>query len=129
MKSTTRKSLVCRLDALCSLEARLWTKKHYGPMCPLCGKAPHTQAFHFLTRTKYATRWDSDNLIASCGGCNIKYEHDVTFIEKIIEWYRNNRGNVKWDQLKKRGHEIAKFTNTQLQDMAKEKIKSIEAMK
>lgn len=69
---TSRKRLVDKLDALFSIFVRLRGKKRTGGVCELCAKRPIEVCFHWVSRGDYATRWDQDNAVASCRGCNFE---------------------------------------------------------
>jgi hypothetical protein len=128
VKLKSRKFYVRELDKYWGDIARGLYKKSLGDWCCFCDirgvpKQLINQAFHFLSRGHYSTRWDIQNLWASCAGCNIAFEHQADFVHKVIEWYKNNFGKEHWEALVKRHHEPAKFTRSDLAAML-EQLKS-----
>lgn len=71
MKAATRK----KLDQVFSH----WTRLRYTDLngevgCISCGKRAHWKemhAGHFITRAKYATRWNEKNVMPQCPRCNL----------------------------------------------------------
>lgn len=114
MRKLSRKGLVRKLDQAFSRKVRSKARDH---LCELCKKEPHSQVFHFITRAKHSVRWDLGNAVASCGGCNMKYEYDQTFIDWVFGWYKRNFGLEAWERLKFDSNKIAKFSNSDLQEM------------
>ena len=71
MKAPTRK----KLDTVFSKWVRMKDADHAGIVaCFTCGKSNHwtkMHAGHFVTRAKYATRWDDMNVKPQCPACNL----------------------------------------------------------
>lgn len=64
-----RKTLVAKLDALCSRLVR----ERDGYRCCTCGKvdrSPQMHAGHYVSRRCLRLRWDLRNVHAQCAGCN-----------------------------------------------------------
>lgn len=112
-RKLSRKGLVKKADEAASR----WARKTY-PQCFWCGNKTEN-AFHFLTRSKRSIRWQEDNLIGSCAGCNIRYEQDQGFVEDVIRWYRRNRGDEKWEHLKAWGNALKQHTDLELVQIIK----------
>lgn len=70
-KKTDRQRLIGRLDAVFSLFVRLRAKARTGGTCEVCRKRPIEHCFHWVGRGDFATRWDPDNAVGSCRGCNL----------------------------------------------------------
>lgn len=117
MKIKTRKTLIRLLDKACSERAR----RLAGKLCDFCvlrGKPanPVTEAFHFLSRGHYSTRWEPENLWASCAFCNIRFEHDADFVSRVVEWYKKKWGTVAWDALVLRYHSAIPIKTWELKE-------------
>ena len=100
--SSARKRLVAQLDVLFSLYVRRRDAKGVRRgLCPFHAdrQVRGTQCFHFIGRTKYATRWLAINAVTSCGGCNLRFEHDSLFVNYVLGWYREIYGAAQWDAL------------------------------
>lgn len=76
--------------------------------------APIEHCFHFITRAKHSVRWNPKNAVGSCAGCNLRYEHDQTFIDYVFEWYKREYGPEAWDELKREANTIVKRSRTDL---------------
>ena len=68
-KRPSRKSLVRLADKLVSEYVRLRDK-----CCVTCGSTETLQCGHYLSRTRYSTRWRTDNCHAQCSRCNFLHE-------------------------------------------------------
>ena len=121
-KQVTRKMLVKLCDTLFSLYIRTRDKKQYGG-CPFCGK-PIDCAFHFFSRVNYATRWDEDNAVGSCVGCNMRMEY-APF--PYYQWFKDNRGEAALEALNRKHNQIGKFSNSDLQEIAAKYRKLLES--
>jgi hypothetical protein len=118
-KLPERSTLIAQLDNLFSLHIRLRDKRLRGS-CPFhetFERKPIEQCFHFVTRSKHSVRWDERNAVGSCAGCNIRYEHDQTFVDTVFEWYKNEFGQEAWDTLKRDSNKIAKFSRIDLMEI------------
>lgn len=96
-----------QLDELFSQLIRIRDKRLRGS-CPFCGSMIQC-CFHILTRSKYKTRWLETNAVGACHSCNLRYEHDTTFIIKVHQWYVCTYGQAQFDDLTKTGHGLANF--------------------
>lgn len=103
-KKRKRSLFVKDTDNAMSVYIRLKTLKEYGK-CPFCGK-PIECNFHFITRSCYATRWDEDNCIGSCMGCNLKMEYDPS---EFILWYIHKYGLDAYENLVRKSKTVVKF--------------------
>lgn len=113
---TGRKALVRRLDKAFKEKAQHRDTPIFGGKCPWCPR-PSNQPFHFITRSKHSVRWDLRNVVMSCGGCNVKYEHDQTFVDLVLTWYKKRFGQDAWDQLVRDSHVVANFSMTRLREI------------
>lgn len=111
-RKISRKGLISRLDAAFSIKVRIEAKKAFGrcPFHDLTTFRPIEDCFHFITRSKHSIRWDYRNATGSCRGCNIRYEHDQTFVDFVFDWYKKRYGQDTWDRLKRDGNIIADFS-------------------
>ena len=107
-KKTARKKLVEKLDAVFSVYIRA-----LYPICVFCGsKTEH--CFHFMTRAKYATRWDAVNAVGSCRGCNFEMEFNP---HPYIKWFIDKYGLEEYNRLILRSNVIPKYSNEELEVM------------
>lgn len=128
----SRKGLIKRLDQIVSLWIRSKLARLGIVLCQFCqfrGKPaqPITQAFHFKSRVSYATRWLVENLWASCGACNIAFEHDVHFIGRVIEWYKDKFGPDKWEWIDAKSRKGVKLSDADLQEKIREFTEGLNA--
>jgi hypothetical protein len=114
-KLPSRKTLVNQLDSVFALLIKNRDRKRLGK-CPFhhLSAAPIEHCFHFITRSKHSVRWDTRNAVGSCAGCNFRYEHDQTFIDRVFNWYRDTHGQEAWDQLMRDANVIVKRSRTDL---------------
>ena len=73
-KKVTRSKLVKKLDSIFSQYIRARDSKYGSCICVTCGvqkPIKQMQNGHFISRSKYATRWDEDNCGAQCISCNM----------------------------------------------------------
>ena len=129
----SRKGLVKKLDSLFSIFARLRAKKLTGGKCELF-EVPHNNcggiecAFHYITRSKYATRWDHRNIAGACFSANMRYEHDQTFISAIMDWFKKKYGISCWDQMVFDSNHTKKWSNSDLEEKYREIKSRVEGM-
>ncbi len=75
MKKRKRSSVVKELDRVFSQYIRLSAANLDGFCeCYTCGRSYHwkkIQCGHFMSRARYATRWDENNCRPQCYGCNV----------------------------------------------------------
>ena len=73
--ATSRSKIVKDLDAVFSRYIRLRAANLDGFVeCYTCGRSYHwkkIQCGHFMSRARYATRWNEDNCRPQCYGCNV----------------------------------------------------------
>lgn len=102
-KKITRKGLKRQLDTLYAEVVKARDSRVYGIQCALgCGREAD-QTFHFITRAREAVRWDPANAVRSCAACNIVYEHNQIFVDKVFSWFKTKFGEAAWDDLKLKG--------------------------
>jgi len=111
-KKSLRKKMVALADKALSLYIRKKTQETYGA-CPMCGGEIEC-CFHWITRSKYSVRWDLENVIGSCMGCNIDYEYNP---HPYISWFIRKYGLDKYEQLIVKSNKIHKYELSDLQDI------------
>ena len=111
-KRTERAKAVTKADSAVSLYIREKTRQAYG-VCPFCGKEIQC-CFHWVTRGKYSTRWDEDNVLGTCMGCNLDYEHNP---HPYISWFIDNYGLDNYDQLIVKSNKIIKYDIFDLEEI------------
>ena len=121
-KKLTRSQLVRSLDKVFSIYIRQRDKG----VCFTCGKRDEwkfMQNGHFISRGKFATRWDEDNCHCQCIACNIFKNGNYTiYAERLIDVY----GEGIIHQLNRRGQSIQRWGSHELQERIeyyKQKIK------
>jgi hypothetical protein len=116
---TPRAKAVKKLDEQFSRYIRLRSTDHRGyGRCFTCSKEMHwksVDAGHFQTRSKYATRWDEQNVQFQCKHCNMsnggqQYEFGL----KLDEVY----GEGTADNILIKSNKTAKYTLIELKAMA-----------
>ncbi len=80
-RKTSRKSLRAKADTLFSLMIR----ERDGNECCVCGSFKQMTCGHLVSRKYSATRWDPQNAVAQCWGCNCKAKFDELWWEAWIE--------------------------------------------
>lgn len=125
-KATYRKRLVAQLDAVFSLYIRMRDKRLRGH-CPFYPDRPIECCFHFLSRVKFATRWNEYNAVGASHGANLRYEHDVILIHRVKAWYETNYGGGSWAVLEKEGQRKTPMTNLELEQILADLKKKMEA--
>src|SRR3990167_1038153 len=75
-------------DKTLSRRTRRVTRLEYG-LCPFCKAKPIKHCFHFVTRRKWAARWDSRNVIGSCASCNYNERY---YSDKYRAWHIRKYG-------------------------------------
>lgn len=114
-KKTERALLVGQLDALFSQFIRTRDKRQFGGVCPFGHKngeqKPIQCCFHFVTRAKFAVRWDPRNAVGSCHDCNLENEYNP---HRFVKWYLKTWGRRKFDAVVREGHRLALFNNEDL---------------
>ena len=94
----------------------------YGGWCPLCqfGKThnPVQDCGHWQTAAWESTKWDEENATGICKQCNIAMEHDSGFKYLCIKWYIQTHGQMCWDSLVLRSHQIQKRSAGDLLEIA-----------
>jgi hypothetical protein len=88
--------------------------------CITCGKpTDHPQAGHFVSRTRFATRYDERNAHLQCPGCNLyKKGNLILYTLKMIEVY----GKTVVDELLKKAEANIKYTVDELLEIEKKYI-------
>ena len=72
-KKPVKSKLIKKLDVVFSEYIRKKDSANGKAKCVTCGKVDEwkkMQAGHFMSRTKYATRWDEENVQVQCVRCN-----------------------------------------------------------
>jgi len=85
--ATKRAALIAKLDKVFSQYVRLRVCDEYGfSDCFTCGTRRHwkeVDAGHFITRAKFATRWDPVNVQFQCKRCNMNGGQQYAFSRKL----------------------------------------------
>ena len=122
-ETTKRKRLIMELDKYCSLIVRVGASDKYGNcLCYICGrKLPYRQMHngHYKSRQFLGTRFDFDNMRASCPNCNVVLHGNIPkYKEKLIR----EIGEKKVNDLERK--KTLKPTTPELEELLKEmKIK------
>ena len=111
-KKSERSRLRKELDKLFSLFIRTRDKRRFAGKCAFACGRPLEVAFHFLSRGNLQTRWNTDNAVGSCRGCNFNEVSDrrearkaywrgwhVAFVGEVrrLELEDIARLTTKWD--------------------------------
>lgn len=112
------KALVLELDKIFSAFIRERDSFRHG-RCVICGIRPIEVCFHFLSRGDMGTRWEPDNCVGSCKGCNMneyldrRQNNKDRFEEKHIELV----GEKRVLELKEKARAIAKFSRDEIESL------------
>ena len=82
--------------------------------CPFCKVRPVQCYFHVVSASQYATRWDPDNVVGACNGCNFRMNYNSAPFHYT---YIKARGLGLWENVVERSMMPAKFSNAQLLDI------------
>ena len=102
-------------DKALSRYTRRVTRQEYG-LCPFCRIRPIKHCFHFVTRRKWATRWDTRNVIGSCASCNYKERY---FPDLYRVWYLRKYGMETYIQLVEDSKKPVELTTNFLKDIVR----------
>jgi hypothetical protein len=108
MKKQSRKGAVRKADQEMSLYIRARDKTCY------CGK-PATQNGHYYSRTHYSTRWDEENCLACCAGCNMLHEQNPEPMRRAML----SRGR-DLEELEKKYNSVCKLSTDDILSIAEE---------
>lgn len=125
-KKSARKRLVALLDKKFSELIRLRDSRLTGGRCVFsCGQEIQC-AFHFISRSKYATRWSEDNAVGSCTSCNYTMEFDP---HPFVLWYIKKNGEKAYEALVRRSHVVAGFSTSDLEMMLGDIVLRTESLR
>lgn len=99
----------------------LWAaliKARAGFKCEYCGKEQGLNAHHIFSRSNMATRWDVNNGISLCVSHHVfgKFSAHKAPLE-FAEWIIENRGQVWYEELKRKSKTIASRTNSEKKEL------------
>lgn len=112
-KKPTRSKLIKKLDVVFSEYIRNRYAKNGISECITCGKKDEwkkLQAGHFISRARYSTRWNEDNVQVQCYRCNVikngeQYLYSLYLgAEKSLELY-----NKSLEEFKISTHDLEKL--------------------
>jgi len=118
-KKKSRSKIVKELDSAFSKFIRNRDSDGELCTCATCGvqkPIKEMQAGHFMSRSKYSTRWDESNVHAQCAGCNMwkqgrQYEMSIYIDQKYHPG--------KADELLRKSNRTSKFSDAELLEMIK----------
>ena len=112
-KKPTRTQLIKSLDKVFSI----FIRQRDDGVCFTCGTRQewkYMQNGHFVSRGKFATRWDERNCHCQCVGCNVfRNGNYPVYAERMIYLY----GPEIIEELNRKGREIARWSSNDLEDM------------
>lgn len=118
MKKTSRKKLIEKLDKAFSVYIRTRNANLDGLVeCITCGTVRHwkqMQCGHFMSRVKYATRWNEFNAAPQCQKCNIFNQGEQY---KFAKWLEETYGQEKVEEIVRLSNTTAKFSDGDLEEM------------
>lgn len=105
-----------KCDVLFSLYIRLRDKKNHG-VCRICFKRPIECCYHLIPRSRLVTRFDPNNAVGACHGCNFgEQKHRLVYRDKHIKIF----GKDFYEALEDKARPLVKFSAHDLQAMATE---------
>lgn len=115
--ATKRAALITKLDRVFSQYVRLRVCDEYGfADCFTCKTRRHwkeVDAGHFITRSKFATRWDPVNVQFQCKRCNMNGGHQYEFGRNLDATF----GEGTAEELYLKSQHRAGYSNEDLQAM------------
>jgi len=116
MKQRKRSTVVKELDKVFSLYIRQRNANLDGFVeCVTCGRSNHwkkMQCGHFMSRRKYATRWNEINCQVQDMGCNV-FNQGEQF--KFAIWLDDAYGKGTADSLVLESNQTVKYTTEELE--------------
>lgn len=111
---------------------KTWEEGKYKGRCPTCifrgkGYTQGTEACHIFSRSHLATLWDEGNAYWGCSGCNILYELDAGFANRIHEWWKEYKGQDNWDRIERLWHTTTQMSKNDFEDKLRELTECLEA--
>lgn len=103
-KKPTKSKLIKKLDIVFSEYIRKRYSKKGISTCVTCGKKDEwkrMQAGHFISRTKYTTRWNEDNVQVQCVACN-RYRQGEQFKFSLFLGYERSVELLEESELNKK---------------------------
>lgn len=116
-KKRSRSRIVKELDSVFSKFIRQRDSENELCTCSTCGvRKPikEMQAGHFMSRSKYSTRWDEQNVHAQCAGCNM-WKQGQQYLMSIHIDQKYYPG--KADELLRKSNRTTKFSDAELIEM------------
>ncbi len=117
MKKKTRSKVVKELDRVFSIFIRTRDANLDGFVeCFTCGRSYHwkkIQCGHFMTRSRYATRWDMENARPQCYGCNVMQQGKQYEFAKNLD--KESKG--KADAMHVASLQTVKYQTYELEEM------------
>lgn len=128
MKKRKRSVIVKELDKVFSQYIRLSNSNlDEFVECYTCGRSYHwkkIQCGHFMSRSRYSTRWNENNCRPQCYGCNVMQQGQQFIFAKNL----NKEKEGLADEMHALSLQTTKFKDYELEDMIaeyKEKLSSI----
>ncbi len=130
MKKRTRSKVVKELDRVFSLYIRQRDANLDGFVeCFTCGRSNHwkkLQCGHFMSRSRYATRWDEINCQNQCPKCNLFNQGEqYKFSQQLDE--KHGLGTAEALQIS--SLQTVKYMTYELEEMIDEYKKKLEELK
>lgn len=121
VKKKTRKQLIKKLDQVFSEYIRKRNANEQGMVeCFTCGSVKHWKSIdagHFMSRSKYSTRWDDKNVQVQCKACNVfKHGEQFKFSLKLDQVY----GKGTAEELMIKSNNLQKISNFELESLIEE---------
>jgi hypothetical protein len=91
--------------------------------CVVCGSIKNLQCGHYLSRYRYATRWDEKNAFAQCAGCNINHENNPEPLRKAVVMRIGEEGI---EELNRKWNTVVKLKNHDLEEIAQKYKKLLQ---
>jgi uncharacterized protein YcaQ len=104
----------------------LYIRERDHHICQVCGKTSEQapiQCGHLHTRGHYSTRWDPDNAMAQCAGCNMAHERDAGAFTMV---FLRKYGQKGYDELFRKYSTPYKWRTIEIEELA-EKFKGMLA--
>lgn len=113
---------------------KLWAeciKLKAGGRCEACGEVRYLNSHHIYSRSKYPTRWDTDNGVCLCAGHHTlksDFSAHKTPVE-FTEWLVKTRGQEFIDKLRVKAKLVRKFNSSDMESIKLSLESQIEILK
>ena len=82
------------------------------PNCVICDLPRRGDPSHYFSRTRYSTRWDTDNVHNQCRGCHMEFTFRNP--KEYTDWMYRKLGKEGFDALERKSNQVTKLTTADI---------------